>query len=102
MSIIQVVDRFEYYTNAAGKKRLSKRAAIQKILANADTIYGEGAYLLAKFIAPYGIGDSVRLSDGKTGVVIEQTSDSLSPIVKLDISGKVVDLSRKSTIKIID
>lgn len=101
VSIVQVADTFESLTNLSGVAQMSKSAAIKKIMSEAEKVYGEGAILLGTYISPYGVGDEVKLNNGKSAVVVRQTTSPNRPVIKyLDNKGKMVDLRKAPHLKI--
>ena len=102
VSIVQTVDSFERLTNKGGKKKEHKKKAIAEIFKDTHKIYGEGAVLLARYISPYAVGDTVKLNNGHEAVVVKHTSSPSNPIVRYLHSDETVNLSKKSVIKILD
>ena len=100
VSIVQVASTFEHMVNKSNANYVVKRKAIESILNNAEKIYGEGALLLANYISPYTIGDSVKLNNGKEASILKITSNPSRPIILSE--GKEIDLRMKPFIRIVD
>ena len=100
ISIVQVASEFEQMINTSNPNSISKKAAIDRIIKGAENIYGEGALLLANYISPYGVGDQVKLNNGKSAVIEKITSTPSRPIIKCE--DVKIDLRLKPFIRIVD
>jgi HD-GYP domain-containing protein (c-di-GMP phosphodiesterase class II) len=100
VSIVHVASDFEHFINTTEPDRISKKAAIKKILAGREIIYGDAALLLANYISPYSVGDKVKLSNGRIGEVVAMTPLANCPVVL--VNNKEIDLAKNKMITISD
>lgn len=100
VSIVHVASDFEHFVNDMSDARMNKKDAIQKILDDREVVYGDAALLLANYISPYSVGDNVKLSNGKFGVVKSMTSFANRPIVL--VNNKELNLMNNKAISIMN
>lgn len=100
VSIVQVADTFERMTNTSGPAPVARKEAIESILRDSKTVYGEGALLLSTYVSPYLVGDIILLSNRKKAKIVRQTSSPTRPIVQYLGRSDNVDLRKKPLIKI--
>jgi hypothetical protein len=93
VSIVHVASDFEHFINEGYGIGYTKKEAIDRILRDRDVVYGDAALLLANYISPYSIGDTVRLSNGKLAEVTGMTPLADRPIVTINAK-KTVDLAK--------
>ncbi len=87
--IIQVCDAFDCCISGMECKRMPVHDSLQKIVSEAGIRFDSKIVdeLLA-MVARYPVGTTVKMTDGKEGVVITQTQDSENPIVLTFGSGR--------------
>jgi HD-GYP domain-containing protein (c-di-GMP phosphodiesterase class II) len=101
VSLIQTADSFESMTNRAWGDSLSKPSAIKLIMEHKEKEYGEGADVLSMFLSPYGVGETVVLTDMRFAVVVRQTEVPSKPVVRLATDGKILNLLQSKGIEIL-
>ena len=98
VSIVHVASDFEHFINDMSPNRITKKEAIDRILASREIVYGDAALLLANYISPYSIGDTVRLTNGKQGKVTSMTPLASRPIVT--VNNRQIDLAKNKGVSI--
>ena len=99
VSIVHVASDFEHFINDMTDQRLSKKAAIDLILAKREDVYGDAALLLANYISPYSVGNVVKLSNGKMATVCGMTPIASRPVVQ--INNKTIDLAVNKNLSVV-
>ena len=100
VSIVHVASDFEHFINDMSPNRVTKKEAIDRILASREIVYGDAALLLANYISPYSIGDTVRLTNGKQGKVTSMTPLASRPIVT--VNNRQIDLAKNKGVSILE
>jgi HD superfamily phosphodiesterase len=93
VNIVQVANTYDILINDILKENEPESLALEFIKLNSDVMFTkQAAKLIYNYISPYPIGIKVRLSDYQTAEVINQTSITNRPIIRLN--DKDINLSR--------
>ncbi len=102
--IIHIADVYDALTaRRIYKFPLNPADALEYLMASVETKFNKAVLeVFIKYIAPYPIGTSVKLSDGHTAIVIKNNEEALTrPIVKLS-NGTMVNLQKVLNVTITD
>lgn len=93
--IIHVADVFDALTaKRPYKKAFARSEAVEYLMGGCDRLFDEQVVrTFMKSVAIYPKGTQVKLSDGRNAIVVETTTNSLRPKVRLMDDGTDVDLS---------
>ena len=94
-NILQVCDVFDCLISGVESKRVRVQSVLEYLVETADVLFEKKVVkIIEKMVARYPVGTIVKLSTGENGIVIEQTDDSIHPIVEvIDESGKMTDIT---------
>lgn len=81
-NIIQACDAFDCFISGMECKRIGIQEAMEYLVESADIRFERKVIkVLQKIIARYPVGTKVKLNTGETGIVLEQTGDSIRPCI---------------------
>lgn len=94
-NILQVCDAFDCMISGMECKRVGIQTALEYLIETSDLLFERKIVkVLQKIIAYYPVGTMVRLNTGEMGLVMEQTDNSIRPVIR------VLDTEKKVTEKI--
>ena len=89
-------------------KRVGLQSALEYMIETSDVLFERKIVkVLQKLIAYYPVGTMVRLNTGELGLVMEQTTNSIRPVIRvLDsekrITEKIYDLQKEKEVSILE
>ena len=95
--IIHVADVYDALTTKrVYKDAMNPSDAMEYLMANTTTMFDKDIVAtFMQYVAPYPLGVTVELSDGRTGIVIKNNREMLSrPIVKVE-GGHMINLTKE-------
>ena len=95
--IIHVADVYDALTTKrVNKDAMNPSDAMEYLMANTTTMFDKDIVAtFMQYVAPYPLGVTVELSDGRTGIVIKNNREMLSrPIVKVE-GGHMINLTKE-------
>lgn len=107
-NILQVCDAFDCMISGMECKRVGLQSALEYMIETSDVLFERKIVkVLQKLIAYYPVGTMVRLNTGEPGLVMEQTTNSIRPVIRvLDsekrITEKIYDLQKEKEISILE
>lgn len=102
--IIHIADVYDALTaKRIYKNPLNPADALEYLMANVESKFDKQILeIFIKYIAPYPVGTSVKLSNGQTAVVIKNNEETLTrPVVKQS-NGSIINLQNVLNITIIE
>lgn len=103
--IIRVADTYDKLISPKEGERLSPNMALEYLYANCGSLFSkEITNLFRESVPIYPRGVEVTLSNGITGIVINNTTNRMRPIVEINVDGikKQLDLRKQLNITIVD
>ena len=107
-SILQVCDTFDCMISGMECKRVGVQKALEYLMETSDILFERKIVrVLQKMIAYYPEGSIVRLNTGETGIVIEQTENSIRPVVRIingekEVTDTIYDLVKNKKVAILE
>jgi len=99
VNIVQAANYFDMFAMRFKNKfpSLGERKDINNFFVkNSNNIFSKQASeLITKYISYFSIGEEVKLSNGKIGVIEKHTEDPMNPIIKLK-DKSLLDLSESN------
>lgn len=81
-NILQACDTFDCFISGMECKRVGVQQALEYLVESSDVRYERKVVkILQKIVARYPVGTKVKLNTGETGIVLEQTEDSIRPVI---------------------
>ena len=106
-NILQVCDMFDCLISGMECKRTSVQEALEYLIETSDILFEKRVVrVIQKMVAYYPTGTRVTLNTGETGLIVEQTENSIRPVIQvLDDNNQVTeqkyDLAKNKKISIL-